>query len=133
MSASAPPAYNPYQGGNQTGGGGGGIISVQVPPGATSGTTLQITNPQTGAPLQVQVPYGVGPGEVFQVQIPSASYAGSYQSTSGYSQPVNYQQPPKQTIIIHESDDRRRYDNGDAGLACCACAACALCDILMQF
>ncbi|KAF4706973.1 hypothetical protein FOZ63_022433 [Perkinsus olseni] len=139
MAASAPPAYNPYQGGNQgaTGGGGSSIISVQVPPGAVGGTTLQITNPYTGAPVQVQVPHGLSPGQVFQVQLPpTASYANSYQSTA-YAQPMHYQQPPKQTIIIHESDDRRRYGNDDAGLACCAgmlgaCAACALCDILMQ-
>lgn len=45
------------------------ILTVQVPQGATGGSTLQITDPATGRPMQVQVPAGLRPGDTFNVEV----------------------------------------------------------------
>ena len=42
-------------------------FQVQVPPGVVAGQQLQISHPNTGAMLVVQVPQGVAPGGVFSV------------------------------------------------------------------
>lgn len=43
------------------------VITVQVPVGASPGSTIQIVDPTSGTPLQVQVPQGVYSGQTFQV------------------------------------------------------------------
>ncbi|KAF4695558.1 hypothetical protein FOZ60_004054 [Perkinsus olseni] len=58
------------------------LITVQVPAGASPGSTIQVVDPTTGSPLQVQVPQGVYPGQTFQVQTP-----GNVGGAPGYSQP----------------------------------------------
>jgi len=45
---------------------------VQVPDGVQEGMTMQVMDPASGQPFQVQVPAGVGPGGQFQVRIPPA-------------------------------------------------------------
>lgn len=44
-------------------------VSVQVPQGATGGSTIQIIDPTSGRPFQVQVPAGLNPGDTFNVDV----------------------------------------------------------------
>eukprot|EP00746_Dinoflagellata_sp_MGD_P010166 gnl/MRDRNA2_/MRDRNA2_120911_c0_seq1.p1 gnl/MRDRNA2_/MRDRNA2_120911_c0~~gnl/MRDRNA2_/MRDRNA2_120911_c0_seq1.p1 ORF type:complete len:274 (-),score=41.91 gnl/MRDRNA2_/MRDRNA2_120911_c0_seq1:167-988(-) len=46
------------------------LMSVQVPPGAQSGQTVQIQT--ASGPMNVVVPQGLAAGETFQVQVPAA-------------------------------------------------------------
>jgi len=45
------------------------MLSVQVPPGASAGTQLQVQTPS--GPMNVVVPAGVSEGQTFQVQLPA--------------------------------------------------------------
>jgi len=48
----------------------GQLMSVQVPAGASPGTSLQVQSP-SGQQVQVVVPAGASAGQVFQVQVPA--------------------------------------------------------------
>merc|ERR550537_885001 len=52
----------------------GQLMSVQVPAGASPGTSLQVQSP-SGQQVQVVVPAGVSAGQAFQVQVPAAAPA----------------------------------------------------------
>ncbi|EER08365.1 conserved hypothetical protein [Perkinsus marinus ATCC 50983] len=128
------------------------VITVQVPSGASPGSTIQIVDPGTGTPLQVQVPQGVYSGQTFQVQTPGATgaaptyspppsnipYADGNTSYGGYntgSQPPPYAQPynaPPQQVIYTTSSPNHGKNSDDT---CCAfllgaCACCTLCCLL---
>ncbi|EER19340.1 hypothetical protein Pmar_PMAR012192 [Perkinsus marinus ATCC 50983] len=60
------------------------ILTVQVPQGATGGSTLQITDPATGRPMQVQVPAGLRPGDTFNVEVSPAVVTAQPYNNSGY-------------------------------------------------
>ncbi|EEQ98177.1 conserved hypothetical protein [Perkinsus marinus ATCC 50983] len=128
------------------------VITVQVPVGASPGSTIQIVDPTSGTPLQVQVPQGVYSGQTFQVQTPGSSGAappynppssnipyangnpyGGYNAGSQpppYGQPYNA--PPQQVIYTTHSPNQGKSNSDDA---CCAfllgaCACCTLCCLL---
>eukprot|EP00931_Biecheleriopsis_adriatica_P091602 TRINITY_DN6548_c0_g1_i1.p1 TRINITY_DN6548_c0_g1~~TRINITY_DN6548_c0_g1_i1.p1 ORF type:complete len:292 (-),score=40.38 TRINITY_DN6548_c0_g1_i1:13-888(-) len=65
----------------------GGTFAVQVPEGATSGTSLLINSPQ-GQQMNVVVPPGVMPGQTFQVQAPVQAPVQASAVTVG--QPVEF-------------------------------------------
>ncbi|EER15020.1 hypothetical protein Pmar_PMAR023344 [Perkinsus marinus ATCC 50983] len=103
------------------------ILTVQVPQGATGGSTLQITDPATGRPMQVQVPAGLKPGDTFNVEVsPTVVTAQPYDSGyGGYDSYGNsYQHPPHQTVIITDSGRPQSDDNAQAAASAASCCLC---------
>ncbi|EEQ98764.1 hypothetical protein Pmar_PMAR023343 [Perkinsus marinus ATCC 50983] len=107
-------------------------VSVQVPQGATGGSTIQIIDPTSGRPFQVQVPAGLNPGDTFNVDLgptivqgkpvggdPDQAYGGPHHST----------QAPPQTVIINSGPAQSPSAANAAGsVACCAwCASLLAC------
>ncbi|EER17755.1 hypothetical protein Pmar_PMAR012191 [Perkinsus marinus ATCC 50983] len=101
-------------------------VSVQVPQGATGGSTIQIIDPTSGRPFQVQVPAGLNPGDTFNVDLGPTIVQGKPVSgpDQGYGGPHHSTQAPPQTVIINSGPAQSPSAADAAGSAAC-CAWCA--------
>ncbi|KAF4669857.1 hypothetical protein FOZ61_002760 [Perkinsus olseni] len=101
--------------------------AIQVPQGASGGSTLQITDPATGRPMQVQVPAGLNPGDTFNVEVAPTIVTG-HPYDAGYggydSYGTSYQHPPHQTVIITDSSRPPVDDNAEAAASAASCCLC---------
>jgi len=64
------------------------MITVQVPPGVQEGHLVQVVDPNTNQPFQVQVPAGLQPGQIFNCALPTSPVApGQIASTAAVTLP----------------------------------------------